>query len=149
MRTFLLKEKIPVCKWGLIPDGTLYKGKIPEGYNLAISPSPGYLIIDIDNHEGKKNGFDIIPSYIMQELLGTLHYNSKNNGMHCHIKYTGNKKLGNKTCGKGIDLRTEKGYVVWWHTKSIEDCLDEIKESSLQLNEWLEGLFCFVNKKVK
>ena len=143
MRTFLLREKRPIICWGSIPEGIMYKGKVPEGYNLGISPSPGYLIIDIDNHEGKKNGFDIIPLEITQELLSTLHYKTKNNGMHVWIKYTGNKKLGNKTCGKGIDLRTNKGYVVWWHNKPIEDCLEEIKESSPKLNKFLEELFCY------
>jgi hypothetical protein len=143
MRTFLLKDKVPICKWGLLPDGIIYKGKIPDGYNLAISPSPGYVIIDVDNHEGKKNGFDIIPPYILREMLATLHYKTKNSGMHCFFRYTGSKKLGNKTCGKGIDLRTEKGYVVWWHNKPIEECLHEIKDSSELMNNWLEGLFCY------
>jgi hypothetical protein len=33
---------------GLIPDGVMYQGKIPEGYNLAISPTPGIIIVDVD-----------------------------------------------------------------------------------------------------
>ena len=53
------------------------------------------------------------------------------------------KKLANKTCGKGIDLRTEKGYVVWWPKKSIEDSMCKIKETSPFMNEWLEELFCY------
>lgn len=142
MRSFLLKDKKPLMRWGLIPDGYMYKGEIPEGYNLAISPSPGYIVVDIDNH-GDKNGFDIIPPVLMRELTGTLHYNTKNDGMHCWFKYTGTRKLANKTSNQGIDLRTEKGYVVWWHNKSIEDCLEDIKESSEQLNVWLESLFCY------
>jgi hypothetical protein len=152
MRTFLLKNKEPISKFKLLPDGVMYKGKVPDGYNLAISPSPGYVIIDVDNHEGKKNGFDIIPPHIMKEMKTTLHYNSKNNGMHCWFRYTGNKKLGNKTCGKGIDLRNERGYGVWWHTKPIEECLHEIKDSSELMNNWLEELFCYkadLDKKEK
>ena len=145
MRSFLLKNKTPIIKWGYIPDGIMYKGKVPDGYNLAISPSPGYIIVDIDNH-GDKNGFDIIPFEILKELTNTLHYKTKNDGMHCWFKYTGVKSLGNKSSGKGIDLRTHKGYVVWWNDKPIEECLNEIKESSLELNEWLEGLFCYKDK---
>ena len=140
MKSFLCRNKRPVVRWGLIPDGVMYKGKVPDGYNLAISPTPGYIIIDIDVHE-EKNGFDVIPTSIMEELLNTLHYDTKNNGMHCWIKYTGDKSLGNKTTNQGIDLRTEKGYVVWWHDKPIEECLSEIKESSAELNDWLEKLF--------
>lgn len=143
MRTFLLKDKVPITKWGLIPDGIMYQGEVPDGYNLAISPSPGYIIIDVDNHDGKKNGFDIIPPHIMDEMKSSFHYNSKNNGMHCWFRYTGNKKLGNKTCGKGIDLRTEKGYVAYWHNESIEKCLHRIKDTSKEMNNWLEGLFCY------
>jgi len=146
MRSFLLRGKSPYCKWGLIPEGVMYKGLVPSGFNLAISPSPGVVIIDIDNH-GKKNGFNIIPLEIMTELLNTLHYNTKNNGMHVWVKYSGDKKLGNKTSNKGIDLRTNKGYVVWWNDRNIEDCLNEIKESSPELNEFLENLFCYINKK--
>jgi hypothetical protein len=142
MRSFLLKDKRPIVKWGLIPEGIMYQGKLPNGYNLAISPSPGMIIIDIDKH-GDKNGFDIIPLEVMKELLDTLHYKTKHDGMHVWVKYTGSKSLGNKTSNKGIDLRTNKGYVVWWNDKPIEDCLDDIKESSPQLNEWLERLFCY------
>jgi len=151
MRTFLLRGKEPIVKFKLLPDGVMYKGVVPDGYNLAVSPTPGYIVVDIDNHEGKKNGFDIIHPHILKELLSTLHYKTKNNGMHCWFKYTGDKKLGNKTCGQGIDLRTEKGYVAWWHTKPIEECLDEIKETSELMNNWLEGLFCYkavLDKKI-
>lgn len=143
MRTFLVRDKKPICKWGQIPDETFYMGRIPDDHNLGISPTPGYIIVDIDNHDGGKNGFDVVPTEIMQELMETLHYKTKNNGMHCWFKYTGSKKLGNKTCGKGIDLRTEKGYVVWWPNRNIWDCLNEIKDSSPKMNEWLEELFCY------
>ena len=143
MRTFLVKDKKPICCWGSLPDGVLYRGEVPSGYNLGISPTPGYIIIDIDKHDGGKNGFDIVPGQIMQELLSTLHYKTKHDGMHCWFKYTGTKILANKTCGKGIDLRTEKGYAVWWPKRSIEDCMNEIKETSPFMNEWLEELFCY------
>lgn len=144
MRSFLLKDKRPIMKWGLIPEGIMYQGKLPNGYNLAISPSPGMIIIDIDRH-GDKNGFDNIPLEIMQELSTTLHYPTKHDGMHCWFWYTGSKSLGNKTSNKGIDLRTNRGYVAYWNDKPIEDCLNDIKESSTQLNKWLEGLFCYKN----
>lgn len=143
MRTFLVKDKKPICCWGSLPDGVLYKGDVPNGYNLGVSPTPGYIIIDIDNHDGGKNGFDIIPGKIMQELLTTLNYRTKHDGMHCWFKYTGTKKLANKTCGKGIDLRNEKGYVVWWPKEELWDSMRKIKESSPVMNEWLEELFCY------
>lgn len=133
-------------KWKNLPDGVMYKGKIPEGYNLGICPTPGYIIIDIDRHSEEKDGFDNIPLELMPELLSTLHYNTKNNGMHCWFKYTGDKKLANKTSNKGIDLRTHKGYVVWWHNKPMEECLNDIKETSNKLNKWLEELFIRLTK---
>jgi len=147
MRSFLLKSKRPVAKWKKLPDGVFYKGKVPEGYNLGISPTPGYIIIDIDRHSEEKNGFDNIPPELLPELLNTLHYNTKNNGMHCWFKYTGDIKLANKTSNQGIDLRTDKGYVVWWNDKPLEECLIDIKKSSDQLNEWLIKLFGRLTKE--
>lgn len=145
MKSFLLREKIPITKWGLIPDGVMYKGDIPEGYNLAIVPGPEYIILDVDRHNGK-DGFKHIPFEILQELEETFNYTTKNNGKHYWLKYTGNKKLGNKTSGKSSDLRTEKGYVAYWHNEPIEQCLHRIRRTSPQLNEWLEGLFCYTVK---
>lgn len=55
----------------------------------------------------------------------------------------GLKTLANKTCGKGIDLRTEKGYVVWWPKKASKKVWVKLKGTSTLLNEWLEGLFCY------
>ena len=66
--------------------------------------------------------------------------------MHCWFKYTGDKKLANKTSNKGIDLRTHKGYVVWWHNKPMEECLNDNKDTSNKLNEWLEELFIRLTK---
>jgi len=48
MKTFLLKEKVPIVKWGNIPDETYFEGDVPEGYSLAISPSNGFIIVDVD-----------------------------------------------------------------------------------------------------
>ena len=59
------------------------------------------------------------------------------------LKYTGDKPLGNKTSGLGIDLRTNKGYVVWYHDKDIRDCINEINKTSQNLNKWLEKLFSY------
>lgn len=147
MRSFLLKEKIPICKWGLIKDGTMYQGAVPSGYNLAIVPGPEYIIVDVDRH-GHKDGFKHIPTNILKELEKTFNYTTKNNGKHYWLKYSGNSNLGNKTSGKSSDLRTDKGYVAYWHNEPIENCLHRIKETSPQLNNWLEESFSYkVNKK--
>ena len=60
MKSFLLKEKFPICKWGMIPNETYFEGVVPDGYGLAISPHHPYIILDIDQH-GTINGFDNIP----------------------------------------------------------------------------------------
>ena len=147
MRSFLLKEKIPICKWGLVKDGTMYKGAIPDGYNLAIVPGPEYIIVDVDRH-GQKDGFKHIPPNILKELEKTFNYTTKNNGKHYWLKYSGNRPLGNKTSGKSSDLRTDKGYVAYWHNEPIENCLHRIKNTSEQLNNWLEESFSYkINKK--
>lgn len=142
MRSFLLKEKTPICRWGILPDGVMYKGKVPEGYNLAIVPGPEYIILDVDRHKGK-DGFKHIPPNILEELEETFNYVTKNNGKHYWLKYTGNKVLGNKTSGFSSDLRTDKGYVAYWHTEPIEECLHLIKKTSPQMNEYLEELFSY------
>ncbi len=142
MKSFLLKDKTPIIKWGSLPDGVLFQGKVPEGYQLAVCPSVNYIIIDIDNH-GKISGFDNIPEDIFNELLITYNYKTKNNGMHCWLKYTGNKVLANKTSGLGIDLRTNKGYAVWYPEEKLEDCIPYMKNTSLVMNKWLEKLFSY------
>lgn len=142
MKSFLLREKTPVCKWGSLPDGIFFEGKIPEGYQLAISPSDNYIVVDVDNH-GKINGFDNIPNIIFTELLYTLNYKTKNNGKHYWLRYTGDKVLANKTSGLGIDLRTNKGYAVWYPDNDIRNCLHLIKNTSEGMNRWLEKLFSF------
>lgn len=37
----------------MLPDETYYEGILPEGYNLAVSPSVGYVIIDVDVSKDK------------------------------------------------------------------------------------------------
>lgn len=146
MKSFLVKDKKPIIRWGSLPDETYFEGNVPEGYSLAISPwgYDGYVIIDVDRHEDK-NGFDAIPQELKGELSQTLHYPTKNNGMHYWVKYTGSLPLANKTSGLGIDLRTNKGYVVWYPKTDIRDHIKngEIKESSERLNKWLEKLFSY------
>ena len=143
MKSFLVskKDKRPFIKWSKIPDNVFYEGVIPEGYNLGISPSPGYVIIDIDRH-GKKNGFDYIPEELKDELYSTLNYPTKNKGQHCWFRYTGDKDLKNTTSNLGIDLRVgQKGYVVFYKPGDIRDYMHLIKDSSHELNKWLEKLF--------
>lgn len=143
MKTFLLKGKRPIIKWGMLPDETYFKGNVPEGYSLAVTPSEGYVVIDVDKH-GDKDGFDNIPDNILNELTTTLNYVTKNDGMHFWVKYSGDKPLGNKTSGLGIDLRTHKGYVVWYPKVDVRDCLDKVKSTSKELNKWLEKNFSYV-----
>jgi hypothetical protein len=143
MKSFLLKDKTPIVKWGLLPNETYYEGKIPEGYQLAVTPSEGIVIIDVDRH-GDKDGFENIPWEIQKELSYTFSYMTKNNGKHFWIKYSGDKPLGNKTSGLSIDLRTHKGYVVYYPDNDIREQLHLVEESSLELNRWLEKLFSYV-----
>lgn len=142
MRSFLLRGKLPIIKWGSLPDNTFFEGKLPEGYSLAICPSGNikYIILDVDKH-GDIDGFDFIPIDILCELERTLNYKTKNNGKHFWLKHTGNITLANKPSGLGIDLRTDKGYVVWYPEKDVRSRISEIKETSKELNEWLEKLF--------
>jgi hypothetical protein len=140
MRSFLLKDKKPIVKWGMIPDETYFEGTVPEGYGLATTPHFPYIILDVDNH-GDINGIENIPTLILMELYDTLNYPTKNNGRHYWLKYTGNKGLMNKTSGLGIDLRTDKGYVKWYLDKDIRSYITLIKETSPKLNTWLEKLF--------
>lgn len=141
MKTFLLKDKVPICKWGMIPNETYFEGEIPEGYSLAINPHHPYIIVDIDRH-GDIDGCENISNDLKAELFLThFHYETKNNGFHVWLKYSGDKHLMNKTSGLGIDLRTSKGYVKWYLDKDIRSYIHKIKESSFELNLWLESLF--------
>lgn len=144
MKSFLLKDKKPILKWSMVPDEIYFEGKIPEGYGLAICPHNPYIILDIDMH-GDIDGFSNIPMVISLELNDHFQYNTKNNGKHVWLKYTGNKELLNKASGLGIDLRTHKGYVKWYLDKDIRSYIHLIKNTSPVLNTWLEKLFAPVN----
>ena len=113
MKSFLLKDKKPIVKWSMVPDETYFEGEVPQGFGLAICPNDPYVILDIDRHGGI-NGFSNIPNHLKPELNRAFSYTTKNNGMHVWLKYTGTKKLLNKTSGLGIDLRTSNGYVKWY-----------------------------------
>lgn len=141
MRTFLLKGKAPICKWGMIPPETYFFGKPPTGYRLAVNPHYPYCIIDIDYEENVKNGFDNIPKKLQKELDEHFGYNTPSGGKHIWIKYSGDKHLMNRTSKLFIDLRTDKGYVCWYHLQDVKDCIHLIKPSSKILNKWLEKLF--------
>jgi len=58
-----------------------------------------------------------------------------------------NKPLGNKASGLGIDLRTNKGYVVWYPKEDIRNVVKsgKINNTSKRLNKWLETLFSYVD----
>lgn len=145
MRSFLLKGKSPIIKWGMLPEGVMFQGNIPEGYSLAVCPSDNYIVLDVDRH-GKIDGFDAIPRDIETELAFTFSYETKNKGKHFWLRYTGSKPLGNKTSGKGIDLRTNKGYVVWYPDEDILDVIEcgQVMDTSEDMNYWLESLFSYV-----
>jgi len=142
MKSFLVKGKKPVIKWGSLPEGAFFEGALPEGYSLAISPSGDYIVLDVDRH-GNIDGFDNVPKQFDEELESTLNYPTKNNGGHYWFKYTGGKFLANKASSIGIDLRTDRGYVVWYPKGDVRDHMDEINETSLEMNAWLESLFSF------
>lgn len=146
MKSFLLnKNNKPVIRWGSIPDGLFYEGKIPKGYSLAICPGK-YIIIDVDV-KNDKNGFNYIPKNIYLELGNTFYYNTRSGGRHYWLLYTGNEILINKSTEFGIDLRIgEKknnsgGYVKYNYHVDIRKCEHLIEPTSKRLNKWLEKLF--------
>ena len=142
MKSFLLKNNKPIVKWGMIPDGVFFEGRVPEGYALAISPSDNYIIVDVDK-KNNKNGFKNIPIMVKLELLLTLNYSTKSGGKHYWLNYSGNKPLVNRSTKLGIDLRTNKGYVKWNMDNDIRKYQHKIKKSSYFLNKWLEKLFSY------
>lgn len=146
MKSFLVRNKKPICSWTKLPEGTLFKGDVPEGFNLAVNPSKGYIIVDVDRHE-EKDGFNHIPDDVLSELNTTFHYSTKNNGVHYWLQYEG-KQLMNKPSGLGIDLRTEKGYVVWYSNIPLEDAINLIKPCSEKLTLWLLDLFTSKNRRI-
>lgn len=141
MKSFLSKNKKPLCKWGSLPSNTYFEGNVPDGYKLCINPHFPYCIIDIDNKGEDKNGFKYIPEHLKEELNQHFNYNTPSGGKHIWISYSGNKYLMNKTSNLFIDFRTYKGYVCWYHNVDIRECVHLIKESSNELNLFLEKLF--------
>lgn len=129
----------------MLPDNTFFEGVTPEGFSLAVTPSEGHVIIDVDRH-GNIDGFENIPSDILIELNMTLNYKTKNNGKHYWFNYTGNEVLANKSSKIGIDLRTNKGYVVYYPDNDVRDQMYLVRDSSENMNNWLESLFGYVNK---
>lgn len=148
MKSFLLKNNVPILKWGSIPDNTFFEGNVPDGYDLAVCPSGSYVIFDVDVKDGK-NGYQYIPFNILHELQYSFWYHTKSGGAHYWIDYTGDKVLLNKSTSLGLDLRIGKnektgnngGYVKYRHNKDIRECIHLIKKSSKELNEFLEKLF--------
>ena len=147
MRSFLVRNKTsttnayPTVKWGMLATNTYFEGDIPVNHSLAISPSKGYIIVDVDRH-GKVDGFNNLPDNLLQELANTFSYPTKNNGRHFWFKYTGDKHLINKASNQGIDLRTNKGYVIFYPGKpDIRAYIDKISSTSIVMNDWLETLF--------
>lgn len=145
MKSFLLKNNTPTIKWSLLPDNIFFEGNVPEGYDLAICPGK-YTILDIDNKNGKC-GYAHIPKELEQELWNTLNYKTKSGGAHVWMLYTGNKILKNTSTKYGLDLRIGEtknnagGYVKYHYSGDIREHEYLIKETSANLNGWLEKLF--------
>ncbi len=152
MKSFLLKNYKPIVKWGMIKDNTFFEGAVPEGFDLAVAPSENYIVLDVDEKNGK-SGHSNIPLVIFDELLTSFNYRTKSGGAHYWLKYTGDKVLLNTSTKYGLDLRigakkgNSGGYVKWHHTEDIRQCVHLIKETSIELNIWLESLFCGVFKQ--
>lgn len=146
MKSFLLKNNIPVISWGSLPNETFFEGDVPEGYSLAVCPSENIVILDVDNKNGKC-GWENIPHLIRIELDATFNYFTKSGGAHFWIKYTGNKTLKNTSTKYGLDLRigakknNAGGYVKYHHDIDIRKQTHLIREASLQMNLFLEKLF--------
>jgi hypothetical protein len=138
MKSFLLKGKVPIIKWGNLPDNTFFRGEIPSGYSLGVSPSEGYIILDVDV-KPNKSGFDNIPEKILKELSKTFNYKTKNNGQHYWLKT--NTDLPNSTSGLNIDVRTSKGYVVWYSNEDIHESMNLVNTCSDEMNIWLRSIF--------
>jgi len=151
MKSFLLNKKTntPTIKWSLLPDNIFFEGDIPEGYCLAVCPTnEKQIILDVDVKNGK-NGYEYITNGIRYELENTFNYKTKSGGGHYYLNYTGNKLLKNCSTKYGLDLRigankvtgNAGGYVKYWHNKDIRKCIHLIKDSSEDMNLWLESLF--------
>ena len=149
MKSFLLKSNTPTVKWSLVPNNCFFEGVVPEGYALAVAPSENIIILDVDEKNGK-SGHSNIPLVIFDELLKSFNYHTKSGGAHYWLKYTGDKVLLNTSTKYGLDLRigakkgNAGGYVKYHHNVDIRQCVHLIKETSSELNQWLESLFCGV-----
>jgi len=152
MKSFLLNSKTntPTIKWSMLENGVFYEGSVPDGYSLAVCPSENIIIIDVDV-KNNKNGYKNIPINHYLELDKTFCYNTGSGGKHYFIRYTGDKTLMNTSTSLGLDLRigakpgNAGGYVRYQHHTDIRQCIHLIKESSNELNQFLEKLFCGVN----
>ncbi len=152
MKSFLLKQNHPNIKFSLLPNNTFFEGVLPTGYSLAICPSDNYIVLDVDV-KNNKNGFDFIPLDIKEELDGSFNYKTSSGGSHYWLLYTGNKTLKNCATKFGLDLRigakgnNAGGYVKYHHNVDIRECIDLIKPTLENLNEWLEKLFSNINNE--
>jgi hypothetical protein len=151
MKSFLLKNNLPTIKFSMLPNNTFFEGELPgKDYSLAVCPTDEKMIIvDIDCKEGKGNGYENIPHLIQIELDKSFNYKTKSGGMHIFLHYTGNKILKNCATKYSIDLRigankktgNAGGYVKYHHNVDVRECVPLIKETSENLNVWLEKLF--------
>lgn len=147
MKSFLLKsDKTPLIRFSNLPNNTYFEGKIPENMHLAVAPSENIVIVDVDVKNGK-DGYKNIPILIQKELNNTFNYKTGSGGGHFFINYSGDKTLKNCATKEGLDLRigakngNAGGYVRYQHNKDIRECTHLIKESSPELNLFLEKLF--------
>ena len=154
MKSFLLKNNLPTIKFSRIPDNIFFEGSLPgPEYSLAVCPTnEKMVVVDIDCKEGKVNGYDHIPPNILEELLRSYNYETKSGGRHIFLHYTGNKLLKNCATEYSIDLRiganketgNAGGFVVYYEAqkgKDIRDHIHLIKETSNEVNLFLENLF--------
>jgi hypothetical protein len=151
MKSFLLKNNLPVIKFSMLPDNIFYEGVLPgEEYSLAVCPTnEKMVIVDVDCKPGKVNGYTNIPENIFSEFKKSFHYHTKSGGMHIFLNYTGQKVLKNCATKFGIDLRIGRnketgnagGYVKWNSNLHPKDCIPFIKETSEEENKFLENLF--------
>lgn len=154
MRSFLLKNGTPICPWGSLKDNTFFKGTVPSGFDLAVTPSPGYIIVDVDNKNGK-NGSKNIPAELVNEFEHTFSYPTKNGGFHYWFRYTGKEVLPNTTSELSIDLRVgpregNAGGYVKWHPKDTVKLItaeQKANPTTPELNKWLEETFVYKSKK--
>lgn len=99
----------------------------------------GLLVIDVDVHENKPNGFNDLRKLeaLYPELLDTLRHSTPSGGQHVYLRCPSNARISSNGL-KGIDLKHD-GYVllpgIGNEYKLIYGDLEDIKEVS---NEFLE-----------